>query len=322
MTTDHKTIEAARAAFEDILEEAPLAPSWHAASGQVQVQRLHRVENERRPLFVLVGAAALVLAVVGSIGVASLILRSGPEPVGNDTAVTTVTPVRDVATPTTVVTESTPRTTVASPEVVLGTDLGPEPQFDTSVLGEEVAPDRSRDPSGLLRDDELALIFGSDTGQTGDPLYVGESGGVHGFVIPAIVSPGLDTGLCFVTKYDDSRTGRAAAGWACFGAVRGSGGDPHIQSFYSVSGDRPDDDAILFAHPLEGLFLVDDPTVSVIAIETSPGDAQWQRPIGGAALFVIDTAGGVGPFTITAYDASGETIATERFTPPTDSDTG
>ena len=68
-------------------------------------------------------------------------------------------------------------------------EIGPEPQFDTSMLGDEVVPDRSADPTELVTDHELAMIFGSDatdTVGTGDPLYVGELHVVHGLVIPAL----------------------------------------------------------------------------------------------------------------------------------------
>jgi hypothetical protein len=90
-----------------------------------------------------------------------------------------------------------------------------------------------------------------------------------------------------------------------------------IQGFYTVSGDRPDEDAILFVQPLEALFLLDDPAVSVIPTGNAPRDSQWQRPVDRVALFVIPAMEGVGPFTITAYDANGEVIALERFDPPT-----
>ena len=164
------------------------------------------------------------------------------------------------------------------------------------------------------------MIFGPDPTlgitQTGDPLYVGELHGVHGLVIPAFIFTGSRTGLCFVTKYVLPGAARAGASWSC------SNEDPGIQGFYTVSGDCPDEEAILFVQPLEALFMVDDPEVSIIAIEHLPGDAQWQRPIGGAALFVIPAPEGVGPFTITAYDENGQVIATERFDPPAGAEAG
>jgi hypothetical protein len=312
MTTDNKTTEAARAAFEDILDEAPLAPSWYAASGQESFQRLHREYRQRRPLLVSAAAAALVLVVVGSIGVASLVLRTN-EPVGGGTSANTADA---TATPTTTIGTSTPNTTLIYAEVVLGSELGPEPRFDTSTLGDEVIPDRTANPAELLTEEELGMIFGPDptidTVRTGDPLYVGEVQGVHGLVIPALLSVEYpsDAGACFITKYILPGARPAGASWSC----SSRGGD--IQGFYSVSGDRPDEDAILFSRPLEALFLVDDADVSVIAIETAQGDQQWQRPIGGATLFVIDGVEGFGPFTVTAFDASGEVISTERFDPP------
>jgi hypothetical protein len=268
----------------------------------------------------MAGAAALVLAVVGSIGVASLLLRSDPSPVFSSSP-TTAPIVDEVVTPSTVTTESTTGTTLVYAEIVLTTEIGPEPQFDTSTLGDEVVPDRSADPADLLTDEELGMIFGldsTDTVATGDPLYVGELHGVHGLVIPALrtVDNAGDAGVCFVTKYVLPEALPTGANWSC--SSLGGG----IQGFYTVSGDRPDEEAILFVQPLEALFLVDDPAVSVIAIDTSPGDFQWQRPIGGAALFVIPTFEGVGPFTITAYDANGEVIATERFDPPPGAEAG
>jgi hypothetical protein len=62
--------------------------------------------------------------------------------------------------------------------------------------------------------------------------------------------------------------------------------------------------------------------VSVVAIETSPGYSQWQRPIGGAALFVVNSIEGMGSFTITAYDENGDVIASKRFDPPVGAEAG
>lgn len=137
-------------------------------------------------------------------------------------------------------------------------------------------------------------------------------------VIPALrsVDNPSDAGVCFITKYFLPEALPAGANWSC--SSQGGG----IQGFYSVSANRPDEPAILFTRPLQALFLVDDAAGSVVAIETSPGYSQWQRPIGGAALFVVNSIEGMGSFTITAYDENGDVIASKRFDPPVGAEAG
>ena len=74
MTNEQQVVDAARAAFEDIIDEAPLAPDWASATGQLQ--RLHRDDRRRRPGLTLVRVATLVFAMVGSLAGLTLVLRS------------------------------------------------------------------------------------------------------------------------------------------------------------------------------------------------------------------------------------------------------
>jgi len=72
MTTDQQTIEATRAAFEDIIDEAPLPPEWSTVTGSVQ--RLHLREDRPRWLVgvgAALGAAAVVIVAIGAVVVFS-----------------------------------------------------------------------------------------------------------------------------------------------------------------------------------------------------------------------------------------------------------
>ncbi len=110
MTNEQPVVDAARAAFEDIIDEAPLAPDWVSVTGQLQ--RLHRDKRRRRPALALVGVAALLFVLVGSLAGLSLLLRSYSR---NDDAVsgTTRAATETTATPTTV---ATPTPTSAPPD--------------------------------------------------------------------------------------------------------------------------------------------------------------------------------------------------------------
>ncbi len=101
MTNEQQVVDAARAAFEDIIDEAPLAPDWVYATGQLQ--RLHRDERQRRPASVLIGVAALVFVMIGSLAGLSLVLRSDSGINDATTGTTTAAP-ETATTPTTVAT--------------------------------------------------------------------------------------------------------------------------------------------------------------------------------------------------------------------------
>ena len=121
MTTERDTIEAARAAFEDILDVAPLPPEWLSATGRVQ--RLQRMDRQRDPVLVLLGVAALVLIIIGSLGAVSAFLRSDSSGVATPAEVTTETSAAPEAV--------APATSVALPTSVLATDATESFSYDT-----------------------------------------------------------------------------------------------------------------------------------------------------------------------------------------------
>lgn len=67
MMNEYDPIEAAKAAFDDIVDDAPLAPSWESATSQYA--RLSKIEPKNRSRFTVLGVAAALIVVVGSVAV-------------------------------------------------------------------------------------------------------------------------------------------------------------------------------------------------------------------------------------------------------------
>jgi len=320
MTNEQQVVDAARAAFADIIDEAPLAPDWVSATGQLQ--RLRGVERQRRPASVLIGVAALVFVMVGSLAGLTLALRSdsGSDSRGSD-AVAATTSLTDegAATTTTVTPTTTSAATIEQVDAGLVPALGPEPRFDTSGLGDEVISDRGADVTeptvdtpeesllrlrsiAQLKTLQLQLMSDPDISVLGeDVLHVGRVADRTGYVLSTVSTRG-DISLCTVIA-GESR----GANWACMDR------SDRLLGFFTVSDNRTDNPAINSLDRLEAMYLVLDPDVSVIALEHSTGIKQWQRTYGGAALFVIEGVNSTGSFTVTVYDADGAVMDAGTF---------
>lgn len=65
MTRDQDVIRATRAAFEDLLDQGPLAPDWERATGQVVPLKSNQRQSRRVIPLVAAAAAVVVLVVAG-----------------------------------------------------------------------------------------------------------------------------------------------------------------------------------------------------------------------------------------------------------------
>lgn len=286
MVNDKQVIEATRAAFEDILDEAPLAPEWGQVTGQIV--RLHRSERKLPPAwFVAMGATLVLLLVVGSAVVVSTGLWSDA---GSDNVSSEVT-------------TTAPSTTVLEqePVMVLSPTFGPEPLFDTSVLGDEVVPDRSSDPQFV--GEQLPFILEPGATLVDEPLYVGRVADRYGYALVAVSSAGDESCTAILNE-------RGTGQWGCGG--RDLTG---LLGAYSVSDNSEDGTG---TDQLRAMYMVLDPDASVMALEHSTGIKQWQRTFGGASLFVIDGVDLTGQFTVTVYNAEGDVIESQSFTGSSD----
>jgi hypothetical protein len=90
MTPDTRLIEATRAAFEDLLDESPLAPDWERVTGQIVPLRPSERRSRRTYAF-----AAAAVAAVGLIG-ASMILYGGQRDTAPEAEIVAPVAARDV----------------------------------------------------------------------------------------------------------------------------------------------------------------------------------------------------------------------------------
>ncbi len=125
MTNNEKLGEAFRAAYEDIMDESPLAPDWERATGQVV--SLQVTNRNRRFAYALAGTAAIAVIAVASLGAYSIFTRSdddssaaAPTVTTAGTAQTTLPSTTDVQAPTTVPPTERPITTVPMPIPLAG----------------------------------------------------------------------------------------------------------------------------------------------------------------------------------------------------------
>jgi hypothetical protein len=86
MTNSRQFVEAFRAAYEDILDESPLAPDWERATGQVV--SLQAKGSSPRIMHALAGTAAVVVFAVASLGAYVIFMPSADD---SPAGVTTVT---------------------------------------------------------------------------------------------------------------------------------------------------------------------------------------------------------------------------------------
>lgn len=276
------TTDTFRSLMEATFDIAPQTPELP----QVSKRRL-----TTRPMLALASGFAAVLVFVGA-GVA-LVAQGDQPPTYRSSATTTTHPVA----------VGPPPTPIGQIELV--PSLGPGPQFDTSTLGEEVSPDRTN-PAIALDDELLATLLDPDFPTANPIFYVGQLGGIYGFIISTPDVTGQQSFCLLRTSTLDSVVKSDTDVWACSNTRTG------IVGSYGVS-DRPDQPANLSPQPLEVIALTFDPDVSVIAIEHSAGVKQWQRAYGGTALFIVNGVDPSGSFTIAALGADGETLSTRTF---------
>jgi hypothetical protein len=233
-------------------------------------------------------AAGIALLVAGSIWLWS----ATPDPVGDGTAPSThrewLAAVYERATP------------AAEPNVRLG-ELGPTPEFDSSMLGSEQAtfaatrPTAGLDAFGFAR----ALVAGQLGGMTAGAGLVSETKSEGDPAAPSVC----------VWLADDTGSARGcspADGAIEYGValmLTGDANDGHI--------------AIVVLAP---------PRTSVVALRI--GESRlWQRPFGAIALFSGDFPVGDGIMTthatVTMYDSAGAILAEQTLPPsPTEDDGG
>ncbi len=111
MTNNQQLAEAFRAAYEDILDESPLAPDWERATGQVV--SLQEKSSSPRIMHVLAGTAAVVVFAVASLSAYVIFMRSADNSPAAVITVTTEGTAQTTLPPTTTVptTTSVPTTT-------------------------------------------------------------------------------------------------------------------------------------------------------------------------------------------------------------------
>lgn len=111
MTNDNKLIQETRSAFDDFLDQAPLAPEWERASGQIVP--LTRSGRRRGPIAALVAMGAVL-----AVGIGLLMVVGGPlneQASSDNTSENTPGVTQTAVVPATTVPVSESETTVAAP---------------------------------------------------------------------------------------------------------------------------------------------------------------------------------------------------------------
>ncbi|NOX22972.1 MAG: hypothetical protein GXP36_07765 [Actinobacteria bacterium] len=192
--------------------------------------------------------------------------------------------------------------------LLLATPSGPEPQFDTGPLGQEMLLDVTDDEEFLTEltasiPSRALLGEGFQNELAGTPVYLGHVGEVHGIVAPFRSDKGVLM-ICDIRSIGARTTGMGCndlrdGGWVEDGVLNG-----RISIGATYSGDSSEPAAITFTA------LPED--VSVVAIELeNGGDRYWQRPVGGSALFVVPGRSNIS-FTVTTFDSTGGIVTTEK----------
>ncbi len=313
MTTDERT--KIRRALGQYVDEAPAAPEWQEWESSAAARTWAR--SRRGGLTVAVAAAIIVFATVGG----GVVFRG-------DTREAASSPVQrtrggDISLAVGISMGDWYEALVADASEngpdnsILQGAQGPEPDFDTSGLGEEqilesVSQEGIREAwSDFARDEigaslalgdqwmtELSpLVLGGRVGSS----FVGVVGGP--FHSDAADHPSSEDhlivdGICQVRFLADSIR---VSGVGC---SDGTGPLAYGRTVLESFSDLPD--SILLAVP---------PEASVVALETA-GVRLWQRPRGGLALFVGEFSDGDpddgdlfdGLIAYTIYSASGEAI--------------
>ncbi|MCJ7781512.1 MAG: hypothetical protein MUQ27_11875 [Acidimicrobiia bacterium] len=259
-----RTTEAVHKTMKAMVATAPDAPDIAAVPEAPVVRR-------RSPALAAVAAFAFAL-VVGS-----FVFLAG----GSDSAVAAY-----------------PAAALAEAQgVALEFVFGPDPQFDTETLGVEMVPEPgvSEDMLDVESVLETAQKMDPTYQVVGSPWYVGQLGGVHGFVVDFESSNGAEMSCQVLAR------NVAQQGFGCSLPMESG-----LAATFKYSEDDPG---------LEGIVATADPNVSVVSVEFESGERYWQRPTRGLALFVTEDGIGRDGFTVSIHDADGTVIGSETTRP-------
>jgi hypothetical protein len=190
--------------------------------------------------------------------------------------------------------------------LLLATPSGPEPQFDTGALGQEMLLEVTDDEEFLTEltafiPSRARLGEGFQNELAGTPVYLGHVGEVHGIVAPFRSDKGVLM-ICDIRGMGAGASGMGCSnlrdrGWVEDGMLNG-------RISFGATSSSFEPAAITFTALSED--------VSVVAIELeNGGDRYWQRPVGGSALFVVPGRLNIS-FTVTTFDSTGGIVTTEK----------
>lgn len=264
-----------RDAFEALIERMEDPPTWEDVS--VPAARPREVRRKRRPT--LVAVSALVAVIV--LGVLTVTLPSQP--------VSYQLPRADVAPGEVIVSDD--------PLIVLGTPA-PEPQFDTSTLGEEIELSEVDDTNLFLTWARQATF---PEAEKPSKVIIGgkiETGATVGMVVGALEDDAAgNTEWCILTLD------------ALGGSVCAQDPDPDFQTpVFTILPESPSSGTLSWGPAPEG--------TSVVTLSYDD-TSLWQQPVAGIVLFPLDTS--PAELVITAFDERGNEIHTETH-PGTQSD--
>jgi len=275
----------------------------------VAVETRHsRVPSSRRGIAIALVSFAAVLA----LGAGLLLVGVGLGP--DDNAVNPTEP--STTAPTTTAppntTTSVPTTTappqlvypdhevtlIETPPVIQAIPSGPPPAFETSGLGVEV----SLIPFETLTLDQLALEENEFSLADQPIIALGDRDGLLAFRIPVIMSGEVvtcDWGVGW-TKWNIESGQPAPLGTCSGGNTTPPGGGIQAEPDVTVRMRQ--------SHPwITQVFWSSLPSdVSVVQI-TVNGTRQWQRPIGGVAVFIVQTASEP-TIELVSYDDAGREL--------------
>lgn len=267
-----------RDAFDVLIEQMEEPPTWEEV--RVPVARPADVRPKRRPALAFAAAVATVIA----IGVLAVTLLHRQ--------VEYQLPTAEVAAGETVVSED--------PLVVAGTPA-PEPQFDTSALGEQVTLNELDDLTHILDwasqaesvgeiDPEKLIIGGSIDLPVTEHTATEASVGIA-------VGPNVPDGVQWCIFTVDARGGAICAG-------RGANNQTPVVAIRNrdAFGSIP------------GTLSWGPAPVNTSVVTFTYGDTKlWQKPVSGVVLFPINEP--VDEYTITAFDAQGNQVHSETSPP-------
>jgi hypothetical protein len=267
-----------RDAFEVLMERMEEPPTWEEV--RVPVARPADAHRKRHPALAFVAAAAAVIV----IGVLAVTLLKRP--------IEYQLPTLEVAAGETVVSED--------PLVVVGTPA-PEPQFDTSALGEQVTLNNLDDLTNIL---DWAAQAESVGEILAEKLIIGGSldlpvtqSTASEATVGIAVGPEAPEGIQWCIFTVDARGGAICAG-------RGANDQTPVVATRNL-------DAF---GSIPGTLSWGPAPVNTSVVTLTYGDTKlWQKPVSGIVLFPINEP--VNQYTITAYDPQGNQLHTETGPP-------